>query len=121
MLHDFFPRFSPFFVTEKGIKRKKDRAGALVGYGRRLTFKRLWVRIPVPDTGWTFFPIYCCKNCNVCLKRPKINNKRGRELSIFKNRERKKERERGDVIVYRKGQQVEAKKYEEKRLRCASE
>ena len=25
------------------------------GYGRRLTFKRSWVRIPVPDTGWTFF------------------------------------------------------------------
>ena len=25
------------------------------GYGRRLVFKRSWVQIPVPHTGWTFF------------------------------------------------------------------
>ena len=25
------------------------------GYGRRLTYKRPWVRIPAPDTGWRFF------------------------------------------------------------------
>ena len=43
------------------------------GYGRRLTFRRSWVRIPAPYTGWTFFTY--CKNCNVCLKRPKINEK----------------------------------------------
>ena len=28
---------------------------------------------PAPYTGWTFFTY--CKNCNVCLKRPKINEK----------------------------------------------
>ena len=28
------------------------------GYGRRLMFRRLWVRIPVPYTRWTFFHIY---------------------------------------------------------------
>ena len=29
-----------------------------------------------PNTGWTFFPYICCKNCNdICLKRPKINEK----------------------------------------------
>ena len=33
----------------------KDRSS---GYGRRLTSKRSWVRIPVLDTGWTFFNIY---------------------------------------------------------------
>ena len=30
-----------------------------------------------PSTGYwiEIFHIYCCKNCNVCLKRPKINKK----------------------------------------------
>ena len=47
------------------------------GYGIRLTFWRSWVRILVPCTGWTwrFFTLICCKNCIVCLKRPKINEK----------------------------------------------
>ena len=48
------------------------------GYGRRLTFRRLWVWIPVPYTGWTwhfFTLIICKKNCIVCLKRPKLNKK----------------------------------------------
>ena len=47
------------------------------GYGRRLTFQRSWVRIPALHTGWTFFhiPIFAVKICNVCLKRPKINEK----------------------------------------------
>ena len=54
------------------------------GYGRRLAFERLWVRIPVPDTGWTLFTLYCCKNCNVCLKRQKINQKEAWRLSILK-------------------------------------
>ena len=48
------------------------------GYGRRLMFVRLWVRIPSPYTGWTlghFFTLICCKNCIVCLKKPKINEK----------------------------------------------
>ena len=35
-------------------------------------------------TGWTFFTYICRKNyTNVCLKRPKINNKRGRGWPIF--------------------------------------
>ena len=41
-------------------------------------FERLLVRIPAPNTGWTFghfFTLICCKNCIVCLKRPKINEK----------------------------------------------
>ena len=47
------------------------------GYVRRLMFQRSWVWIPAPDTGWTwhFFTLICCKNCIVCLKRPKINEK----------------------------------------------
>ena len=36
-------------------------------YGKRLTFRRLWVRIPAQYA--------CCKDCTVCLKRPKINKK----------------------------------------------
>ena len=55
------------------------------GYGRRLMFRRLWVWIPAPYTGWTFFTYNCCKNWNdVCLKWPKINDKRGRGWPIFK-------------------------------------
>ena len=34
-------------------------------------------RIPVPYTGWTFFHINLLKICiDVCLKRPKLNEKR---------------------------------------------
>ena len=29
-----------------------------------------------------FFTLICCKNCNICLKRPKINKKRGRGWPI---------------------------------------
>ena len=37
---------------------------------------RLWVQIPAPYTGKTFFTLICCKNyMDVCLKRPKINEK----------------------------------------------
>ena len=40
-------------------------------------FQRSWGQFPALYTGWTFFTYICCKNCNdVCLKRPKINNKR---------------------------------------------
>ena len=45
------------------------------GYGRRLTFQRLWVWILSPYTGWTFFTLIYFKNCIVCLKRLKINKK----------------------------------------------
>ena len=38
-------------------------------------FKRSWVRIAVPYTGWTFFTLICCTICIVCLKRPKLNEK----------------------------------------------
>ena len=42
-------------------------------------FRRLCVQILAPDIRWTFFIYIFCKNCNdVCSKRPKINNKRGR-------------------------------------------
>ena len=41
-------------------------------------FQRLWVQILAPCIGWAFFTYICCKNYNdVCLKRPKINDKRG--------------------------------------------
>ena len=48
------------------------------GYRRRLASKRSWVQIPVPDTGWTFFHIFGCKNCLF----EKTENKR----PIFKKR-----------------------------------
>ena len=55
------------------------------GYGRRLMFQRLWVQIPAPYTGWTFFylPI-CCKNYYVCLKRRKQMKKRPGLAHFFK-------------------------------------
>ena len=49
------------------------------GIGRRPTLWRLWVRIPVPYTGWKFFHINLLKNCvDVCLKKTKNKQKRGR-------------------------------------------
>ena len=47
--------------------------------------RRSWVWIPAPYTGWIFFNYNCCKNCHdVCLRRPKINLKRGRGWRIKK-------------------------------------
>ena len=37
----------------------------------RLIIRRLWVRIPAPDTRWTFFTLICWKFCIVCLKTKK--------------------------------------------------
>ena len=52
------------------------KAGALVQW--------LWEETHVPkvigsNPSTLYFHYICCKNCNdVCLKRPKINDKRGR-------------------------------------------
>ena len=45
----------------------------------------MWVWISAPDIGWTFFHIFCCKNCNVCLKRQKIMKKRLGLAHFYKN------------------------------------
>ena len=56
------------------------------GYGRRLIVRRSCVQIPAPYNGWIFFAYICYKICNDnCLKRPKINYKRGRVWPIFKS------------------------------------
>ena len=48
-------------------------------------FGRSWVRILAPNTDGHFVTYICCKNCkNVCLKRPKINDKRGRGWHLKK-------------------------------------
>ena len=49
------------------------------GYGRRLMFKRSWVRIPAPYTGWIFLTLICCKNYIACLKKTENKRKRGRD------------------------------------------
>ena len=51
-------------------------------------FQRSWVQILAQYTGWNFFTLISCKICHdVCLKRPKINHKRGQCWPIFfKNR-----------------------------------
>ena len=64
-----------YFQTKKFFLRREPWSS---GYEMRLIYQRLWVRFPAPYTGWTwhFFTLICCKNCNdVCLKRPKINEK----------------------------------------------
>ena len=43
-----------------------------------------WVRFPALYTGWTFFTFICCKNCKVCLERPKINEKEAGVGPFFK-------------------------------------
>ena len=57
------------------------------GYGRRLMFWWFRVQIAALYTGWTFFTLICCKNCNaVRLKKTKNKRKRGRDgpfLNVF--------------------------------------
>ena len=67
---------SMLFVGNK----KKNRPG-LVVIG--LMFRRSWVRIPEPYTGWTFLIYICFKNCYGCLKRRKIK-KKGPGMAQFK-------------------------------------
>ena len=45
------------------------------GYGRRLTFRRLWGRIPAPYTGWKIFT-YICVVKIVMFGKTKMNKKR---------------------------------------------
>ena len=59
----------------------------VMGTGKRLTFQRSWVRIPAKYTGWTFFTYNCCKNCNDCFKRLKINNKEAGVGPFFKKKD----------------------------------
>ena len=45
-------------ILQNGFRSKKVLAWRepwSSGYGRRLMFRRWWVRIPSPYTGWTFF------------------------------------------------------------------
>ena len=71
----------PFFLLLKSSFRREPWSS---GYGWRLRFKRSWVEIPAPYTGWTFYTLICCKNCFVCLKRPKINEKEAGVGPFFK-------------------------------------
>ena len=45
------------------------------------------VRIPSPYTGWTFVTYICSKNCNVYLKRQKINGKEARMAQLFEKKQ----------------------------------
>ena len=47
-------------------------------------FERLWVQIPAPYFGWTIFTLIVVRNCIVCLKRPKMNEKEA-GVGPFKN------------------------------------
>ena len=48
-------------------------------------------RIP---TGWTFFQIsFCCKVCNVCLKKTKINEKEAVVGPCFEKRRKEQEQQ----------------------------
>ena len=64
------------------------------GYGRRLTFKRLWVQIPVLHIGWTFFHIVLLQKLYCLFEKTECERNRGREWPIFKKKERKWEKKR---------------------------
>ena len=66
---DINTRYTPKRLCPYGWEPKSS------GYGRRLVFQRFYVRIPTQYTRWSFLHIYFCNNCNVCLKRHKINEK----------------------------------------------
>ena len=55
------------------------------GYGRLLMYKRSWVRIPKPYTGWSlhFFTLICCKIVFL-FEKTKKKRKRGRGWHIWK-------------------------------------
>ena len=58
-------------------------AGALVGYGRRIVFRRSWVRIPAPFTGWIFFTY---QKLQCLFENTKINKKRPGLAHFYKNK-----------------------------------
>ena len=58
------------------------RPGLGSGYGRRLMFRRLWVQILAPYTGWTFFTFICCK-IELCVGKDENKFKRGLGWPIF--------------------------------------
>ena len=47
---------------------------------------RLWVQIPAPDTGWTYFTYIAAKIAAkiVSFKRPKTNNTQARKSPFLK-------------------------------------
>ena len=52
--------------------------------GGHLYSRSLWVQIQAPFTWWTFFTFICYRNCNVCLKRWKSNEKEAEDGPFFK-------------------------------------
>ena len=61
------------------MERTNVCPGLPCGYGRRLHIKMLQDRIRMD-----FFPLICCKNCNV-WRRPEINEKEARDSRPIKN------------------------------------
>ena len=53
------------------------------GYGRRLMFQRLWVRIPAPYTVWTFFTYLFVEKFVICVWKDENKWKRGRDWPIL--------------------------------------
>ena len=50
-------------------------------------------------SGWTdIFHIYCCRNCNICLKKTKINEKEV-EDSRLKKEKMSKDRKEGKLCT----------------------
>ena len=59
------------------------------GYGKRLMFQMLWVRILAQYTGWTFFTYICCKNVMVFVwKDQKTIKEAGFGTFLIKNMSR---------------------------------
>lgn len=54
------------------------------GYRRNLIFIRLWVRIPAPDTSWTFFTLICRIKLYCVFKKTKIDENEARVWPIKK-------------------------------------
>ena len=73
--------------------------GNSINFWMEALVKWLWVRTHVQEvvglnpSDVYFFALICCKNCIVCLKRPKINGKEAGVGPIFlKKLQRQKER-----------------------------
>ena len=68
---------------EENVKINNDSVLNLGSCGLVVMFSRSWVKILALDTGWTFFHINCCKNCNIFLKDRKICEKEAGVICHF--------------------------------------
>ena len=81
------PKMAHFKLTNEKINNRVFPLGQETwssGYGKRLMSESCGFECRHLILDGHFFSYNCCKNCNVCLKRPKINKKEAGICQFFK-------------------------------------